>query len=114
MTATCTLCGTLITAQPDGLMDVQRDDRTIGRLGAAFRQHMTKHHVDEPQRCIDPRIIQGNIGQLAGAAGITAQALVLFSYLQSEDEAFKAKTGIMRDIVLKAIEQKQVQPVVTT
>ena len=113
MTATCTLCGTLLTVEPDAILDVQRDDRTIGRLGHAFRQHMGKHHVNDPQRCLDPAILQGNIGQLIAAMGITVQGLVLLSYLESADEVFQQKTQAMREIISKAIEQKQREPILT-
>jgi hypothetical protein len=110
VTAACTLCGTHIIAEPDGLLDAQRDDRTFGRLGATFKQHMEKFHGAEPQRCIDPAVFQGNtlsIPQLIGVLAITVQGVALFSYLQSEDPVFSSKTAQMRDVITKAMEQKQ-------
>jgi hypothetical protein len=39
MTGTCILCGTLLTAEPDPILDAQRDERTMGKLGALMKQH---------------------------------------------------------------------------
>src|SRR6266481_6507137 len=112
MTATCTLCGQVITAEADGLMDSQRDDRTLGRLGGMFRAHLGKLHADEPQTALDTTIMRCTVGQMIGAVGMTVQGAVLFSYLQSSDPVFQAKVGQMREIVSKAMEQKAVKPAV--
>jgi hypothetical protein len=109
VTAICTLCGTPIVAEPDGLLDAQRDDRTFGRLGASFKAHMEKVHKSEPQRCIDPAIFQGNtlsIPQLFGVLAITVQGVALFSYLDSQDPVFLDKTAKMREVIIKAMEPK--------
>ena len=112
MTATCTLCGQVITAEPDGVIDSQRDDRTLGRLGGLFRMHLAKFHGAEPQTAIDESIMRCSIPQMIGAVGMTVQGAVLFSYLQSSDPVFQTKVGQMREIVSQAMEQKVVKPAV--
>ena len=116
MTATCTLCGTLITAEPDTILDSQRDDRTFGRLGATFQAHMLKFHAAEPQQAIDmqpPLPLQAFLGLAPagkvalGVVAMTAQGIALFSYLESQDPIFNGKTETMREVVRKSIEQKQ-------
>lgn len=113
MTATCTLCGQLITAEPDGVLDSQRDDRTLGKLGGLFRMHLAKHHGAEPQTAIDESIMRCSVPQMIGAVGMTVQGAVLFSYLQSSDPVFQQKVGQMREIVSQAMEQKTLKPMVT-
>lgn len=121
MTATCTLCRESVSAEPDNIFDSQRDDRTFSRLGATFQNHMLSKHANEPQQCIPESDLKAGLGQFLGLAppgrmgiGIvatTAQGTALLSYLESTDEVFKQKISLLREIVLKAIEQKKVQPV---
>lgn len=106
MTAVCTLCGVVIEAKPDGVMDDQRDDRTLGRLGGMFRAHIQKHHANEPQTILDESIVRGNLGALISAVAIASQGLTLFSFLQTDDAVFQLKMAQMRDIVAKGITQK--------
>ncbi len=113
MTATCTLCSQVITAEPDAVLDAQRDDRTLGRLGGLFRAHMAKYHGAEPQTAIDESIMRCSIPQMIGAIGMTTQAAVLYSYLHSTDPVFLEKVGQMKEIVKTAISQKLIRPMVT-
>ncbi len=113
MTATCTLCGQVITAEPDGLLDAQRDDRLMGRMGGMFRAHLEKLHAKEEQAIFGPPIMQGgSIAHLIAVAGITSQSIVLYSYLLSTDPVYLQKLGQMRQIVEKAMEQKAPKPAV--
>ncbi len=113
MTATCTLCGQVITAEPDGLLDVQRDDRLMGRIGGMFRAHLEKLHNTEEQTVFQPPVMHGgSIAHLIGVAGITSQSIALYSYLISTDPVYLQKLGQMRQIVEKAMEQKQPKPAV--
>jgi len=82
-------------------------------LGGLFRKHLAQHHGAEPQTAIDPQVMQGSVPQMIGVIGVTSQAAVMFSYLTSENEAFNQKTQAMRKIVMRAIEQKKVAPLVT-
>ncbi len=112
MTATCTLCGTLLTSEPDAILDDQRDDRTFGRLGAILRKHIHEHHYKDQQTITDSTDLKGaNIEQFIGIVGITGQAATMFSYVTCEDPAFQLRIQKMKEIVLKAIEQKEIQSV---
>ncbi len=113
MTATCTLCGTLISAEPDPVLDPQRDDRTFGRLGGIFRKHLAQFHGAEPQKVLDQGMMKGSVPQMIGVIGVTAQAAAMFSFLESTDEVFQQKTVAMKQIIEKAIEQKRISPLVT-
>ncbi len=110
MTATCTLCGMILTSPEDPVLDPQRDDRTFGRLGGLYRKHFNDCHAKELQQCLPSEIMQGTIPQMIGAMTMTFQASILFSYLKSDDPVFLNKSQQMRELVQKTIAQKELKP----
>lgn len=110
MTATCTLCGLALTAEPDGILDSGKDDRTFGRLGKAARVHFEKDHANAPQCFVDGLPPSVTVGQSFVILSVTTQAVLINSFLQSADELFLKKAGAMKQILMQAIEQKEPVP----
>src|SRR5712671_1141607 len=111
MTATCTLCGIVLNSPEDQILEPGRDDRTFSRLGALYRKHFSDCHAKDSQTFIADQLPAGvSMEQAFGVLSVTTQACVMFSYLKSEDEVFLEKSRLMREIVQKAIEQKEMKP----
>lgn len=49
MVVTCR-CKTILTAEPDGVLDDQRQARLYQRMGAVIAEHIQKHHVEDLQK----------------------------------------------------------------
>lgn len=88
MLVTCH-CGTILTAEPDGLLDDQRELRQKQRLGAEIAAHVQKFHYPELQR----------------VAVISAQVCGFVVMCSVEgDEQFTAWREEMRDELKKLFE----------
>lgn len=111
MTATCTICGLILTAEPDGILDSQRTNRTFGSLGAQFRKHISEQHAAKLQDVLPPEEMQGSIIQLIQIMAVTVQSSILFSYLTSEDLEFTSRVEKMREMIEKSIQQKESSPI---
>lgn len=93
MTATCTLCGEILTAVPD----VRGSLHTLKDFGGKVGEHMKLKHVEEFKAMLHSM----------GEAGIAAQGLILFSRLKSDDVGFLSQTSEMREVVDKSCAQKE-------
>lgn len=49
MVVTCR-CKTILTAEPDGILDDQRQIRLYQRMGMVIAEHIQKHHTEELQK----------------------------------------------------------------
>lgn len=118
MTATCTLCGDVLTVRDCMDLDPLRDRKTVMAIAAAMCQHIGMRHSSEDQTVVDrasnfPPTKPNNILTLIEAAAAMGTLLTALSYVQSEDLSFKDQTEKMKDLLTKAIAQKEVKPLVS-
>lgn len=91
MTGRCKLCNTIVTADPDGLLDAGRLKRMSLLYGRKVREHMITHP---------------NAVKAAKALAEIYEALALFAHIETreDDGGFAADVRKMRDELLRAAE----------
>jgi hypothetical protein len=112
VTATCTLCGTILSVEPDGVFDSDRQERTFAKLIATFNVHLHHHHMGEEQHVIDSSIMRGSLAFLFKEMIEATPILLIASFLQTDDPYFVERTQKHRECLLKALEPKQLPKLV--
>lgn len=123
MKATCVLCGQVITGPEDPIIDDLRNRRLLTYLAIVTVQHINLRHMDEEQTVVDRSnfpsqrpdgsIVPNTIPTLIEASQANATLLTALSFLSSDDPVFSSEGDKMKDIVRKAIEQKQATPAIS-
>jgi hypothetical protein len=112
MTGTCILCGREVCSRDDPTVDVMRLRRCATGLALAMLQHIGVYHQNEEQTAIDrtmniPASKPNTILTLLEAASANASLTTALSFMKTDDPVLEREIGLMRDVVMRSIEQKQ-------